>query len=215
MLKRLNILILLIISSLLICGFLPYSIENKTIKNAFSEVEIHFKDSSSKLYFNYDEVLHYYNSYDPTSDENKYDRYPSKHKVDTFKVLTLFKNYPTDINDLEFLEYIDKNGYLELIIDTALFSQLDEVFVERKATSYVNNTCMPIYRDILVFKKSRKIVGIVKICFQCNEIYFVGSKYDTSHFGVFGEFEKLKSVLSQSSKEVKEVKKPHEIKLKY
>lgn len=212
-----NIYIFSIISLMIlfIRGSLSFKQTNLNNQYSNNDTLTFKKDSTLKLFFDFDEVSYFYNNYDATSEENKYDRYPSKHKVDKFKILTLFSYHPTNISDIGFIDYLSKNGFVENKLDSTLFDQLNDIFVEKPANSHISNSCSPTFRDVLIFRKYNKVIGIVKICFQCNEAYFVGANHNTLHFGVFGEYEKLKLLLRSNFKVIEKNKIPHEIKIKY
>jgi hypothetical protein len=50
-----------------------------------------------------------------------------------------------------------------------------------KKENYLSE-CFPVFRDILIFKKDSKIVGILKICFECGMSNLVSEKYNSSTF---------------------------------
>lgn len=55
--------------------------------------------------------------------------------------------------------------------------------------------CIPIYRDILIFKKNNSVVGISKVCFDCNMNYTLGSKTDVEIYNNSNDYEKLEKLL--------------------
>ena len=51
------------------------------------------------------------------------------------------------------------------------------------------------YRDILVFKKENKTVGVAKVCFGCSQSIITGTKLNTQEFGQSGDYGRLKKLL--------------------
>ncbi len=131
-------------------------------------------EECNKTIFEYD-LIEYYNS-----------------DIDEFKGSVLSQNDTINgklLNDC-FFEMKD-SIYLE---------RVDRFFIEKKLNfktikfiqSYVcqsktnANTeyheCMPIFRDLLIFKKQSKIVGIIKICFECDFANFVSAEHSSLNF---------------------------------
>jgi hypothetical protein len=49
------------------------------------------------------------------------------------------------------------------------YSVLKNIFCEtKKNNATFKYDCLPIYRDVLIFRKKSKITGFIKICFSCN-----------------------------------------------
>ena len=55
--------------------------------------------------------------------------------------------------------------------------------------------CIPVFRDILIFKKNNKSIGIAKICFECEKSHIVGTNKNIENFGQCGDFSKLMNIL--------------------
>lgn len=171
---------------------------NTNLKQKKNETDIDANKSNpilTKNYFDFDEVDHYYNNYDPLSEENRYDRKFIKTKLDSLEVQLIYGSTPTTINDLEFIPYLNKISYKKTNIDTSLFAQLNEIFTERIYDYNTSTRCIYIYRDILIFKKNKEVVGVVKICFECKGIRIVGTTANTSFFGMEDEYTRLEKLL--------------------
>ena len=56
------------------------------------------------------------------------------------------------------------------------------------------NACAPMYRDIYVFRNNNKIVGISKICFECQIIDFTSEKYNWQRYGECENLKKLEKM---------------------
>ena len=60
-------------------------------------------------------------------------------------------------------------GFSKKNISTNDFFNLNEIFCSKKYSLSTFAVCTPFYRDILIFKKSERISGIVKLCFSCSQ----------------------------------------------
>ena len=60
--------------------------------------------------------------------------------------------------------------------------------------------CLPIYRDLIVFRKNKKIVGFAKICLECHKILMRGTTLSYDNFGQSGEYHQLKRILKKRIK---------------
>ncbi len=67
--------------------------------------------------------------------------------------------------------------------------------MDKPVSEILEGFCLPVFRDILIFKKRHKVIGIVKICFGCEKAVIVGSQANTIGFGQDGDFQKLKKLL--------------------
>lgn len=190
-----------ILSNLLLASFLIALTDNKESRNFFgdSRVEptdtIKGQDSIGKPYFIYDEVDHYFNDYDPSSEENRYDRNFVKTKLDSLELSFIYGSTPTDTSDFEYISYLEKIGFKRTALDKNRVVALDRIFIEKERTNFSVMRCIYTYRDILVFKKNGKIVGVVKICFQCDGHIITGTTANTDGFGSDDDFKYLKMIL--------------------
>lgn len=153
------------------------------------------QDSIVKPFFFYDEVDHYYNNYDPSSEENRYDRKFVKTKLDSLELSFIYGATPTDTTDFEFISYLEKLGFKRTSLDKKKVVALNRVFVEKERKNCSSLRCIYTYRDILVFKNNGKIVGVVKVCFQCDGHIITGAKANTEGFGSNNDFKYLKMIL--------------------
>ena len=102
---------------------------------------------------------------------------------------------PKSITDTSFINNLETFGYTKSKIDEKKFNEIDEIFTEKKHSESYATACIYIYRDILIFKKKSKIIGIAKICFGCDANIIVGTKSNTEEFGMSGDYEKLSKIL--------------------
>ena len=147
-------------------------------------------------YFNYDEILHYKNDF---SEEKIGELYDNKKKTekDSFRFGVILGDIPKEINGLDFLKKLESIGYEKTNVNSKKFKELDEIFTEKKHDEVMAYGCVYVYRDILIFKRKSKIVGIAKICFGCGDSIILGTKSNTEEFGQSGDYEKLEKLLQE------------------
>lgn len=152
---------------------------------------------NDKSFFDFDEVEHYYkdiNSGDILKEMkrlNGVDR-----NSDEYNYLNLIGyNYPNDVNDEKFIDNLLKFNFIKERVDDKFYNKLNKIFTSSTCEDDFSLACAPIYRDILVFYKDKKIVGIAKICFECGKNEIIGAKTDTSFFGQCGGYGRLYKIL--------------------
>lgn len=147
-----------------------------------------------KIFFDYDHIDYYHINVE----EDKIielDDSQNKSKADQYKYTILTKNIPKDITDLDFLNSLTKIGYSKKEIQKSKFDQINKIFVEKNTTDGYNMACVPIFRDILIFKKRNKVIGVAKICFTCHQYHIIGTDADIKNFGMGDDYEKLGSII--------------------
>lgn len=141
-----------------------------------------------KPYFDFDEVIHY------TIDEKRVYKAENNAEAEYEKRLRVFLNGWRDgqMSDTLFWEDLESFKKNKKKINKVHFKKLNsEVFVNLGCGELSGFACIPIFRDILVFKKGGKLTGLAKICFQCEMSHFEGNKSNTTCFGTNTEFEVL------------------------
>lgn len=147
-----------------------------------------------KSYFDYDKIEYYFNDFDESKEKELWGK-ENKSAIDSLKMSLLSGNTPKNLNDLSFLEKIQDAEYELKTFDKTNYKVIDEIFVEKKTISSALASCMPLYRDILVFKKGGQIVGVAKICFGCMMYHIIGTTANTENFGQDGDYIKLEKLL--------------------
>ncbi len=94
-----------------------------------------------------------------------------------------------------------ENGFLVNEIPKAKLKPLNELFSTRYVKYRYESECIPVYRDILIFKKNGKIVGIAKLCFACDQHVIRGSKTYADFFGTREDFTKLRKLLGKKPRD--------------
>ncbi|MFL9833476.1 hypothetical protein [Chryseobacterium terrae] len=149
-----------------------------------------------KKFFDYNKLDHYHID---REDDSVLDLYENQNKstLDKFKYEVITGETPNTINDLKFLKFIEKIGYSKKYIDPSNFEILDKIFVEKPEENMTVASCIPIFRDILIFKKNEKVTGMMKICFSCHQYSIFGTKAETKFFGSDNDYEQLWKILSE------------------
>ncbi|KUJ62176.1 hypothetical protein AR687_09135 [Flavobacteriaceae bacterium CRH] len=150
---------------------------------------------TSKKYFNYDEIIHYKNDFKEKKIAQLYDNYEKSEK-DSFRFGVIVGKIPKSIDEVGFLDKLETIDYTKTSVDSKKFKQIDKIFTEKKHDQVFELSCIYVYRDILIFKKKSKIVGVAKICFGCGASIILGTKSNTEEFGQSGDYEKLEKLLN-------------------
>ena len=159
-------------------------------------------NSEKKLVlFNFDEIEHY-------STENKcliFSSISKKHyenlNENEKKYLKILEsNYPIKITDTLFVSELENLNFKKVTIEEININKFKEIFSSEFCNEMAKNACSPMYRDIYVFKKNNKIVGIAKICFECQIIYFISKNYSWQRFGECESFRKIQNMNKKLNK---------------
>lgn len=147
-----------------------------------------------KKFFDYDAIDYYFYDFD---EENINDLYSNQFKslLDSFTIGVVLEDIPRDVHDLEFIKYLPKIGYTKNSIDTSVFDNINQIFIEKFNTFNVATTCINIYRDVLIFKKHNQVIGTAKVCFSCMANQIKGSSAMTDNFGQEGDYGRLGDLL--------------------
>ena len=119
-----------------------------------------------------------------------------KNDTDSIALKVIYDEFPTELKDNKFIEEIEKNKFVKLNFNQKDVQKLKEIFTEKLGISFSQNACAPIFRDILILKLKGNIVGIAKICLQCEKYYFVGYNHNINvdSFGKNNEFDDLNKI---------------------
>lgn len=152
-----------------------------------------FKITGDK-YFDFDELIHYQNDFAEEKIGELYEN-QNKSEIDILKFGVILDEIPKSINDLTFINRLEEIGYVKSEINQKEFDKINQIFTEKKHAEPMYAGCVYVYRDILVFKKKSKIIGIAKICFGCGDSQIFGTKSNTEEFGQSGDYELLQKIL--------------------
>jgi hypothetical protein len=155
------------------------------------------KKENNEKYFEYDEIEYYKSEIE---EEQMGELYGNKKLSveDSIKKGVILGEIPQSITDTNFINNLESYGYKKSKIDSIKFDKINEVFIEKINSDYYETACVYIFRDILIFKRKSKIVGIAKICFGCDANVIVGTNSNTIGFGMNEDYEKLRKILNKN-----------------
>jgi ABC-type transporter MlaC component len=107
--------------------------------------------------------------------------------------------YPDSIPKQDFEKLLLKYQYKKSNLSIKQEKRIENVFSEKDSLQDTFAACIAEYRDIFIFKKKEKNVGIAKICFKCGRTQIIGSKINTEGFGLWSELDKLKKIVHPES----------------
>mgnify|MGYP000044066640 CR=1 FL=1 len=187
--KPFQILTTLFLTILIGCNFQP---ENKNHKKVVKKV-------NCIPYFDFDYIDHYFINIE----EGKLveiEKKKNKTDKERRQLELLWQYAPLKLSDTIVLKGMEQLDFSKTEIFSEKFKQLNEIFCERMHKDYKDYACIAVYRDILVFKRKNKIIGVAKLCFGCNQHRIIGTDRNTDFFGYSGDFEKLDSILGYKSR---------------
>ena len=150
-------------------------------------------------FFDSDEINHYYLNL--SDDDFMKIMMKDKNTQKEKELMTLFvHHFPDSIPKENFEEILLKHNYKNSNLSLKQQKEIENVFSEKDSLQNTFAACAAQYRDIFIFKKKEKTIGIAKICFKCGRTQIVGSKLDTSGFGLWTELDRLKSIVRSNDK---------------
>ena len=146
-----------------------------------------------KQFFDFDRVIYF----STNATESKAEALLTKSNLSTpekYYSEIISGDYPSrlqeiDTNRFAGLSFKKKN------LDTTTFSTFRQVFATKAPSDGITMSCMPVYRDIIVFVDKGKISGIAKICFGCHQYQLLGQRANTETFGSDSDYAKLGQIL--------------------
>jgi hypothetical protein len=145
-------------------------------------------------YFQYDKLEYYH----IVIDEDKVFALEESKGKKQIKLLELLQSdTPDTLSEISILNGIEKIGYKKKEISTNNFESINKIFSEKIGFGINEEmSCIAIYRDILVFKNNNKIVGVAKLCFDCQQFVIAGTNKNVENFGESGDFNELYNILN-------------------
>ncbi|HAS39864.1 MAG TPA: hypothetical protein DCS93_05265 [Microscillaceae bacterium] len=107
----------------------------------------------------------------------------------------LMANQPKSLRKADFIKALEGFGFVKQQVPSKKFAGINELLFSEKSEGRRTTSCEPFYRDILVFRRDARLVGIAKICFECNKSYMVGIEHQTRNFGKKNDYEDLEKIL--------------------
>ncbi len=145
-------------------------------------------------YFHYNKLEYYHIDID----EDKVFSLEEKKGKKNAKLLELLRqDTPDTLSEISILNGIEKIGYKKKEILSQKFESINKIFCKKIGLGINEEmSCIAIYRDILVFKNNNKIVGVAKLCFDCQQFIITGTNKNIENFGESGDFNELHSILN-------------------
>jgi len=170
--------------------------------NNSNKVEVASKKAVKKElkpFFDSDKIDHYYLDFSKREFEHSSnDNTAQKEKKKEFSGF-FYGHYPDSIPKKDFEKLLLKYEYKKSNLSIKQEKKIENVFSEKDSLQNTFAACIAEYRDIFIFKKKEKTVGIAKICFKCGRYQIIGSKLDTNGFGLWSELDKLKKIVRPES----------------
>ncbi|WP_129052818.1 hypothetical protein [Flavobacterium sp. YO64] len=150
-------------------------------------------------FFDSDEINHYFVDYTLESIIDFEEKSKKSKKHQEFE--DLFMGYfPDSIPKRDFEEILISHNYKKSNLTIKQQKEIENVFSQKDSLQMSAYACVPEYRDIFIFKKKEKTIGIAKICFKCGRFQIIGSEIDTQYFGLFEELDKLHNIVRSNDK---------------
>ncbi|WP_129540122.1 hypothetical protein [Flavobacterium sp. 140616W15] len=151
-------------------------------------------------FFDSDKIDHYYLEFSKRGFEHLVGE--NAQEIEKKKEFSHFfyGNYPDSIPKKSFEKLLLKYKYKKSILSTKQEKEIQNVFSEKDSLQNSGYACIAEYRDIFIFKKKEKTVGIAKICFKCGRFQITGSKIDSNGFGLWSELDRLKNIIRPGKK---------------
>lgn len=150
-------------------------------------------------FFDSDKVEHYYLNFSEEDFTKLISRNPITKKEKEFSNLYM-GYYPDSIPKENFEKILLNHNYKRFNLSAKQQKEIENVFSEKDSLQMSAYACVAEYRDVFIFKKKEETVGIAKICFKCGRFQIIGSKLDTSGFGLWTELDRLKNIVRPNSK---------------
>lgn len=147
-------------------------------------------------FFDFDKVTYYHNDLTDGEFADLIEKEDSITKSGDDLVRAITSDIPEKLNDT-LITNIKDNYPLKIEIPEKDLPFLKNIFMEKYKDRDWGTACEPMYRDVLVFRKNRKLTGIVKICFGCSIFSFSGTKANTGGFGLNNDLYNLHKLLDE------------------
>jgi len=105
------------------------------------------------------------------------------------------KDYPKNLEDEQLETTLTQLEFKKIELDKKVYQDINEIYREQDSDYSEESPCIPLYRDILIFRKNNSVVGISKLCFDCGKFLTIGTDADMTNFGLNGNFIKLEKLL--------------------
>ena len=150
-------------------------------------------------FFDADKIDHYYLD---ISDDNFFKLIRKENKTEKEKELIniYIHTFPDNFPKLDFKNTLLNHNYKKSNLSSKDEKNIENIFSEKDSLKNDACACIAEYKDVFIFKKNEKTVGIAKICFKNARFQIIGSKINTEGFGLINELERLESIVSPNEK---------------
>jgi len=121
---------------------------------------------------------------------------PNLTEKQKLRIDLIISDRPWQITDTGFIDKIEQIGFIKKTVKEEQFESIKEIFRHKFHKESIVTACIAVYRDILILKRKKEIVGMVKICFFCAKNQITGTNADTLDFGQSGDYGKLAKILN-------------------
>lgn len=97
--------------------------------------------------------------------------------------------------DTVILNRLENVGYVKTLIDSSHYGVIDSLFFRKTRQEDIDSSCIYEFRDVLVFYRNKKCIGLAKICFDCKAIVPWIEAAQFKGFGDWSDYDKLHSIL--------------------
>jgi len=99
--------------------------------------------------------------------------------------------------DTTILKRLEDVGYTKTMINGKHYSVIDSLFFSKGRQEDIDSSCIHEFRDILVFYKNKKCIGLAKICFDCKAMVPWDRGVQFKGFGDWSDYDRLHPILRE------------------
>ncbi|MGE8290125.1 MAG: hypothetical protein ACN6ON_00540 [Sphingobacterium sp.] len=99
--------------------------------------------------------------------------------------------------DTTILKGLEDVGYTKTLINEKHYGVIDSLFFRKVRQEDIDSSCIHEFRDILVFYKNKKCIGLAKICFDCKAMVPWDRGVQFKGFGDWSDYDKLHPILRE------------------
>lgn len=169
--------------------------ENVDISNSKSDnidTQTFSKSEECIPYFDFDEVEYHHID---ISSERFFEIAKSKEDSLLFSIIN--RQTFSKISDTIFIDKLPELGFSKMKILEKDNQELIQLFCQENSLDETAAACDPLYKDILIFRKSNEIIGIAKICFSCRQSSIINQRNQFLPFDSAENWKELNSLLKK------------------
>jgi hypothetical protein len=153
-------------------------------------------------YFNFDEIEHYSLTISPDEEDALFDKIGANDISEEEKMLTEIVYLDTffELTEPSIDEKLQSYSFHKKRLSNASLISLDSLNCIKRPLYQTMSaySCIPVFHDVLVFKRENIIVGAAKICFSCQKRVFFGESFSDDALQREIEYERLKEILKNN-----------------